>query len=943
MAATVPRRPGGSETVSRPDGRSEISHEPPRSPFMSGGQIPREHEMSLAQWVSSAVRAGTAGSGMDASIVLDAMRSAGSTPIVQSFPYGAMTVFDHDLRFLSAGGVGLGDIGLSREILVGNTIFEVFPADVAVAIEPRYRLALTGQETDVDVPSGGRIYLHRLGPVRNPAGEIVAGMGFLEDVTLARRGERELRESEELFRLAFDNAPIGMALISLDGRYERVNAAMCRFTGYSEAQLGQLSVADITHPDDLSADRAVMAAALAGDRSSPAIDERYRTPSGAYVWGAKSATLVRRHDGSPRHFIAQIQDITLRKTQEEGLVEANRRLRHAETVGRVGSWEMDVATGAVTRSAGLLELWGLEPDQVGANLKDTLRSIHPDDVAAVNAAVDACARTGERLHVRYRVTRARDGATRWLDTRGERSHEDGRPARIVGLVADVTERVLADAEAVAARSFQQAVMAATPDIVMVYDFRSMSVAWSNRAITDVLGYCEAEVEAMAGDLVGHLVPADHRAAYDAAFEAMREAGDDDRTPVEYPLRNAAGDLQWFSRRTASLHRDDDGRITQIVGVLRDTTEVRAHERALRVSEAQFRQLAASIDVAFLLRSWEPPTFLYVSPVYEKIFGYDPTVLEETPQQLLQRVHPDDRDRFHTEYWSRSEAGLPARLDYRILRPDGEVRWVRATAYPASEPGALDRRTASTVADITDSRRAEAALRRADSAEEDSAAKTKFLSRVSHELRTPLDAVLGFAQLLELDPLSRDQQESVQHILAGGQHLLGLIDDVLDITGIEGDRLALNIDAVTLPELLSETVALMAPLAAAASVRVQYHPGPAPTPDALADSRRLRQVVLRLLSNAINYNRPGGRVDVRCALSQDAARIDIAVEDSGLGIDFKGLERIFSPFARPRAQATGIEGPGVAWRCPTASWRPWGAACGRSRGSASAAPSPPRSR
>ena len=192
--------------------------------------------------------------------------------------------------------------------------------------------------------------------------------------------------------------------------------------------------------------------------------------------------------------------------------------------------------------------------------------------------------------------------------------------------------------------------------------------------------------------------------------------------------------------------------------------------------------------------------------------------------------------------------------------------------------------------------------------------------MSHELRTPMNAILGFAQLLELDAEPGPQQEAVQHILRGGRHLISLIDDVLDIASIEGDRLELDMESVLTSDLLLETTALMSPLAAAAQVELIYHPDADGERWVQADARRLRQVLLNLLSNAIKYNHPGGQVEIRCELTPTAPAsgpgdersggVDIVVTDTGRGIRAEDLPRLFTPFDRLGVQAHGIDGTGV---------------------------------
>ncbi|HET7691247.1 MAG TPA: PAS domain S-box protein, partial [Nocardioidaceae bacterium] len=250
---------------------------------------------------------------------IDALAQAGDSPLMRSFPQGAVFTWDHELRYLSAGGHGLADVGLSRTMLEGRTIFEVFPPETSSAIEPLYRAALRGQSTTIDVPYEGHIYSQRLAPVLDRDGTIVAGMGFTQDVTHVRAAEAALRESEERARLTFQHAPIGQALVELDGRWRQVNSALVRLTGYAEAELRGMTFRDITHPDDLEADLAQLDELVAGRIDSYQLEKRYFHASGAVVWVLLAVSLVRSEDRTPLYFVAQIQDITERKRQQEAL------------------------------------------------------------------------------------------------------------------------------------------------------------------------------------------------------------------------------------------------------------------------------------------------------------------------------------------------------------------------------------------------------------------------------------------------------------------------------------------------------------------------------------------------------------------------------------------------------------------------------------------------
>jgi signal transduction histidine kinase/ActR/RegA family two-component response regulator len=188
-------------------------------------------------------------------------------------------------------------------------------------------------------------------------------------------------------------------------------------------------------------------------------------------------------------------------------------------------------------------------------------------------------------------------------------------------------------------------------------------------------------------------------------------------------------------------------------------------------------------------------------------------------------------------------------------------------------------------------------------------KSSFLSRMSHELRTPLNAVLGFAQVLDLDDLDPNQQEAVDQILRGGKHLLGLINEVLDISRIETGDLALSAESVLVSDVVGETVDLIRPLAEQRSIQIHADHHVGENIHVFADRQRLKQVLLNLLSNAVKYNRLHGSVTISCA-RPDPTRLRIRVADTGPGIRGEQLGKVFVPFERLGAERTDIEGTGI---------------------------------
>lgn len=189
-----------------------------------------------------------------------------------------------------------------------------------------------------------------------------------------------------------------------------------------------------------------------------------------------------------------------------------------------------------------------------------------------------------------------------------------------------------------------------------------------------------------------------------------------------------------------------------------------------------------------------------------------------------------------------------------------------------------------------------------------AIKSELLSRMSHELRAPLNAILGFAQLLECDSLTPDQHDSVGHILTAGRHLLELVNEVLDLARIEAGRLDMSLEPVELAPLLAEALARVESTATERSVIVDSVVAGAACGWVTADRQRLLQVLFNLLSNAVQYNRPGGWVKVSCGTSGGRIRIEVAKTGTDIGPDV--MPCLLQPFERLDGTPSGIEGTGL---------------------------------
>lgn len=335
-------------------------------------------------------------------------------------------------------------------------------------------------------------------------------------------------------------------------------------------------------------------------------------------------------------------------------------------------------------------------------------------------------------------------------------------------------------------------------------------------------------------------------------------------------------------------RDEIGRLG---ASLEEASQLLAQrERALRDNEERLRLIIEGVrdygifalDPQGHVTTWNAGAERIKGYSEAEIIGrhfslfYPPEQCPEHPRYAL--LVAADKGRYEEEAWRQ--------------RRDGSRFWASVVITAQHDASGTLRGFSKVTRDITDRRAAEIALRAArEEAENASQAKSEFLSRMSHELRTPLNAILGFAQLLDLE----SPRPQVTHILRAGQHLLTLINEVLDIARIEAGRLPMSPEAIDLHDVLQEALTLISPLADEAGIQLRPLPAPASPMGVLADRQRLIQVLLNLLSNAVKYNRPGG--EVRLDIERRGERLALAVNDSGPGIAPADLERLFRPFER----------------------------------------------
>jgi PAS domain S-box-containing protein len=447
---------------------------------------------------------------------------------------------------------------------------------------------------------------------------------------------------------------------------------------------------------------------------------------------------------------------------------------------------------------------------------------------------------------------------------------------------------------------------AAPDAIVVVNDRGIIVL-ANRQTEELFGWPPRE---LIGQPIERLVPRRLHAAH--ANDRTRYIA----SPSTRPM--GSGRALLASRRDGSEFpveislaplQTEEGLL--VSSIIRDVSERRILESAARRTADHLRSAVESIQDAFALFDAFDRLVLCNSTFREvfcrsiqgAILGRH--YLEILDAALVDVFEPgvETREALRERYLT-----YHARLDTPLDLATVDDRSVRVVERRTPEGG-----TVVLMWDLTDDVRREDELRRMRQiAEAASLAKTEFLSSMSHELRTPLNAVLGFAQLLRRDrkqPLDERQRNMLGHIIKGGEHLLRLIDDVLDLARVEAGRVTISTEPVGVPEVLAEVTTALEPLAERTGITLVVEPPPADASEISADRTRFTQILVNYGSNAIKYGRQGGTVRFRVSAPR-ASHVRVTVLDDGIGIPASKHDRIFQPFQRAGQETGPIEGTGI---------------------------------
>ncbi len=718
-------------------------------------------------------------------------------------------------------------------------------------------------------------------------------------VTRHARRYRQSREQVEILRATLyererqQQALDAHAIVSITdtaGTILYVNDKFCEASGYSRQELvaqNHRIVKSGIHPPEFYAGmwRTVTRGLIwHGELCN-------RRKDGSLYWVESSIVPFLDASGRPYQYIAIRTDISRVK-------EAEQRLARSQAYANIGTWDLNIETGELYWSERIGPLFGHPEGALEISYDNFLAAVHPDDRDRVLGAVAACVELGAEYNIEHRVVWP-DGSVHWLAERGDVVRDAaGNPLHMLGVVQDITERKLTE---VALEQAQRRARLGNWSV----DLATGKCTWSK----EVYSLANRSPHHYVPTLTNYFTELTHPEDADKVRQAQQAALESEETQrVDHRILWPDGTVRWVHLE-GYAERDAAGKPVALAGTLQDITERKQAEMALEESRKRLEEAQSLAQLGHWSADLATGELQWSDEIY-RIFGLDRARFTPSVETFKQAVHPDDVELVIESERRAATTGVHD-VVHRIVRPNGEVRYVHELARAQTDAAGQVVRLTGTVQDVTELKQTEHAMLQAkEAAEAASRAKSEFLASMSHELRTPLNSILGFAQLFGMDPyLPEKTRDHAHEIERAGQHLLSLVNDLIDLARIEAGKMELFPAPVSVKAVVGDSLAMVAPIARERGIRLIDAAG-CGTRDLVvqADATRLQQVLINLLANAIKYNRPAGSVHLACRAGDGVVRI--AITDTGPGIPAHKQSRMFSLFDRLGAERGQVEGSGI---------------------------------
>lgn len=753
---------------------------------------------------------------------------------------------------------------------------------------------------------------------RTPNGTVKQVIGTAIDITERKQAEKSLREREAFLRSIYDGIEAAVFIVDVqelgEFRYVSINPAHERMSGLLSSQISGKTPQEAFTPEVAQAvSERYHACVEAGEQITY---EECRQIQGQKTWWITNLTPLRDSNWRIYRLIGTSFNISDRKQVEKTLqLQAAAMTAATDGIGilnQQGEYvSLNQAHAQIFGYDNAAQLLGqnwqalYETREYQRLLEDSLPLLSQQGYCRTEA--QGLRRDGSTFPHEVSIT---------LLPGGER----------ICIVRDITERKQAEAALRESQHFVQRIAEASPNLLYIFDLTEQRNVYTNREMAAFLGYTAEQIYAMGKNILPTLIHPEDLARLPAYFQQIQNAADGEIFEIEYRVRDANGEWHTLLGRETPFARTADGMVTQLLGTATDITERQQIEAALQESEQRYELATRAAKVGVWEWNLQTNEF-YIDPTIKAILGYTEAEIANDLNHWTTYIHPDDQ----SVVLAAADAHLAGvspeyRVEHRMLHKDGSIRWIIVRGQAIRDAQGKGIRMVGTNTDITERKLAEIALQEAkEAADAANRAKSTFLANMSHELRSPLNAILGFAQLMSNSvTLPRQYQNNLRIIHNSGEHLLTLINQVLDLSKIEAGRITLNETTFNLHHLLREVEDMFRLKADENGLQLGFNCA-ADVPHTIqTDEIKLRQVLINLLSNAIKFTSAGSvvvnvasqRRNDRREVEENENSLDrkitlhFEIKDTGCGIAADELESIFEAFVQSQSGVQSQNGTGL---------------------------------
>ncbi len=584
------------------------------------------------------------------------------------------------------------------------------------------------------------------------------------------------------------------------------------------------------------------------------------------------------------------------------------RYQHWLHVTSDGLFDLNMTTGELFWSPGLLEILGIKDGETKRQRREFFDRLHPDDVPRVNDALNAHINGDAPYEISYRI-RHENGHYIWVMVRGQIIKNDpGDPVRLSGIFMDITEAVEREKRQQADRHWFEALYRQAPYALVLLD-ENRIISNLNEHASDLFGYGEKELK---GRSVAVLFALDGN--FDVPGAQFREAHWDGGVfngILRYRRKNGT---EFLGEVSASAIANPDGKLLGYVSAIRDVTRREAVAKALMDSEARFRDFAEAAS-DWLYEQDENLRFTFISDRFLQTTGHKhENILGKTRWEFIQSIGGDTSDdnwRDHIATLERHESF--ENFSHHIKLHDGCRFVFKVNGKAIFDDEGVFRGYRGVSRDITRETEQILALEKAIKVAETAVdMKSEFLSTVSHELRTPVAAVMGSIGLMAsgaIGTLPEKAKDMISLAMRNCDRLTKLIDDILDVEKSQTGQLEFIFEHLDAVELVADSIQANQPFAQNFEVTLALTDQPPEGATVMGDRFRLIQVMSNLLSNAVKFSEKGSAVSA--AVTKSNEMVAITVTDRGCGIPKEFLARVFDPFYQiTQSDARAVGGTGL---------------------------------